>query len=99
MKYIKTTKKYKYKYINEITEYMDKYLKYHTDMYKTYIYDDKYNNKWTLRLPGRSIGYIEVDDNEIIMNISIYEDCMKYYNQTILDNLDKFNGMKLFIEK
>lgn len=47
MEYINTTKKYKYKYINEITEYMDKYLKYSADLYKTYVYEEKYNNKWT----------------------------------------------------
>ena len=97
MRYI-ISKKYRNKYYNEITEYMDGYLKDLTDRYKVYIYDDKFKNRWTLRVPGCSIGYIEVDENDIITNIKIYTRTLHHFHPSILNGLSKFYNMKLIME-
>lgn len=97
MKYI-ISKKYRNKYYNKITEYMDYYLKAFTDRYKVYIYDDKFKNRWTVRVPGCTIGYIEVDENDIISSIKIYTRNLHYFHPSVTHELHKFYDMKLIME-
>lgn len=87
-------------YYNEITDYLDKYLLKVDNCwrgYRNYIYEEPINNSWLIRVPGATRGNIIVDDNNIILEINLYEDSF-CYNREVLNNLDQFIGSKLVME-
>lgn len=86
------------RYFNEITTYLDKYLiTDNINIYKNYIYEEKIDNKWIIRIPGCSVGCIEVDDNNFIKNIILYDDSIEWYDIRVLNNLHKFYDIKLIM--
>lgn len=84
-------------YTSALTKIMDDNLiyPYNNVIFSTYIYETKIDNFWLLRFPGGTRGCIKVDENEIIQDISIYEDC-NIYTKGLEEKLkDKFLGMKI----
>lgn len=87
-------------YTNDLTREMDSFLKSNNKHFENYIYD-KFQNKWIIRYPGATRGYIEVDENDIIVDIVLYHDSMetdKIYLPEIRECFSKYIGMKLVIE-
>lgn len=82
--------------VNEITDYLDKYLLKCDDCddyYRNYIYDKPIGNKWLIRVPGATRGNIEVEDG-VIKNITLLEDSF-CYRKEVLDNLPQFFGKEI----
>lgn len=80
---------------------MDKYLKFENPMpsFCTYIYNGKIDKYWLIRFPGASRGRITVDENEVIVNIEIYNDENNIYKPETEDILkQKYLGYKMVIE-
>lgn len=66
--------------------------------YKHYIYDtrDLWDNCLAIRIPGRTIGSIEVDTNSVITNISFYTDLLDgIYPTNIYGELEAYVGVTL----
>lgn len=84
---------------NDLTKEMDTYLVYQNSEHpmKTYIYD-KFKDKWTLRFPGATRGYIKVDENEIITEIVLYDDTVGIYKPEVRECFDKYIGMQIEIK-
>lgn len=86
------------RYFNEITIYLDRYLKsVDLEYYRTYIYNDKYKNRWALRVPGCTVGHIEVDENDFIVDIKLYEDTLEWYDNDVLEKLPEFHNRRLVV--
>lgn len=84
------------RYFNEITEYLDRYLKsVDLDYYKTYVYNEKYKNKYPLRVSGCTVGHIEVDENNFIQDIKLYDDTLDWYEDGVLENIIQFYNKRL----
>ena len=86
-------------YKNEITEYLDKYLikaEYTIDIYSNYIYPSPHGNKWIIRIPGMSVGNIEIVDG-IVKSIKLNEDSF-CYEKEVLNNLNKFIGRRIDLQ-
>lgn len=85
--------------INYLTIIIDSYIKKPIKGFYTYIYDTPYNNDtWLIRYPGRTIGNIKVDENNIIKSIRIYHD-VDIYSDDVREQLDSFIGHKMIIKR
>lgn len=76
---------------------MDSYIKLKCTGCEIYIYD-KFLNRWSIRFLGATRGHIEVDENEIILKIKLYNDeCHtdKIYTTEVRSCFSKYIGMKL----
>lgn len=93
---------------NDFTRELDNYLipelkklKEEKDYGATYIYENPFGNKWLFRYPGATRGNLEVDDNMIIKNITLYNDGCNtdsIYEPNVKDCFQKYIGMKLEIQ-
>lgn len=84
--------------INKLTVSIDSYIKKPIGDFYTYIYHKPFNsNTWLIRYPGRTVGNIKVDENNIIKSIRIYED-VHIYSDDVKEQLDSFIGYKLIIK-
>lgn len=84
--------------INLLTVNIDSYLKKPLKDFYTYIYEKPFDeNTWLIRYPGRTVGNIKVDENNIITSITIYEGVV-IYSDDVRDQLDSFIGYKLIIK-
>lgn len=69
--------------------------------FKNYVYDtrDLWDKKTlAIRIPGRTVGSIEIDDKSVIKNISIDDVLIgenNWYIENVNDKLKKFIGMKV----
>lgn len=93
-------KKRRFDYVCELTEEMDKHLKFNNPgNFCTYIYNDKIDKYWLIRFPGATRGRITVDENEVIINIEIYNDENNIYRPKTENILkEKYIGMKIIFE-
>lgn len=84
-------------YRNEITDFLDKYLLddfcEFREIYSNYIYDEPFNNRWLIRVPGATRGNILVEDG-IVKSIEIYEDSF-CYKREVLDHINQFIGREI----
>lgn len=88
-----------YDMINRLTVSLDLCVKKPILGFYTYIYHEQYNKTtWLIRYPGRTIGNIKVDKNNIIQSIKIYEDVDIYHKELIKEYLPKFIGYKMTIK-
>lgn len=86
----------KSKLINKITREMDTYILYLCDGFYTYIYSHQVKeNIWTIRYPGATVGYIEVDKNNKILDIVLYKDIPSFYNKNVENVFCKYIGSDL----
>lgn len=89
-------------YLNKLTVELDKHIVFESGCsFNNYIYD-KIGDKWTIRYPGATRGYIRVDEEEIIQEIVLYDDKYrtdKIYKKNVRDCFDKFIGMKIVIKE
>lgn len=95
-----TKKEGRFSYLsNDLTKEMDKYLVYQNSKHpmNTYIYD-KFKDKWTLRFPGATRGYIKVDENEVITEIVLYDDTVGIYKPEVRECFNKYIGIKIVVE-
>ena len=84
--------------INKLTVSIDSYIKKPIGDFYTYIYHKPFNsNIWLIRYPGRTVGNIKVDENNIITSITIYEGVV-IYSDNVREQLDSFIGYKLIIK-
>lgn len=88
------SKKRSYGLVNEVTEYLDKYLigNLH-EYYYNYIYEEPSDNKWLIRVPGATRGNILIE-NGVIKHIELYDDSF-CYRKEVLFNLDQFIGKSI----
>ena len=93
-------KKKRFDYVCELTEDMDKYIKFENPtIFNTYIYNDKIDKYWLIRFPGATRGRITVDENEVITNIEIYRDENNIYKEETENILrEKYIGYKIVKE-
>lgn len=69
--------------------------------FKNYVYDtrDLWDKKTlAIRIPGRTVGSIEIDEKSVIKNISIDDVLIgedNWYVENVNDKLKKFIGMKV----
>lgn len=84
--------------INDLTKEIDNYLKYKDEKYpsETYIHD-KYKDMWPIRYPGATRGHIKVSENDIILEIKLYEDSDGIYKHEVRECFDKYIGMKFVL--
>jgi hypothetical protein len=83
---------------NDLTREMDINLKKPNQYMQTYVYEDRYQNKYAIRYPGATRGHIKVDENDIILEIKLYKDSMnthKIYKPEVEECFEKYIGMKL----
>lgn len=90
-----------YEYHCELTETLD-YIsgidKYEIKLYRHYILADSgmvQDKCLSIRVPGRTIGDIVIDDNNIIIEIGIGADVIKSYPDNINDIIKQFIGQKI----
>lgn len=95
-KIIKCYPKGIYKFVNEMTVKLDKLVleKSRIRIFYTYIYGKKINNCYVIRYPGASRGCIEVDDNDVITGIKIY-DTNGIYSELAKETLEEYIGYTL----
>lgn len=98
MKILLTKKEKSYKDLtNDLTREMDTFLTMSNEYFETYLYD-KCQNKWPIRYPGATRGHVEVNEDDVIIDIKLYDD--KYhtdgiYKPEVRDIFKKYIGMKL----
>lgn len=87
--------------VNDFTRELDKYTKGRIEsVFCNYIYPEKIKraeNKHSIafRYPGATRGYIQVDNNNIITKIVIYEESKDLYRDGVHEAIEKFIGYKL----
>lgn len=85
------------KYVNDVTRFFDKHIRKcrdydpYNEFFHHYVYPEKFNNSWTIRIPGMSVAGIHVD-GDIIKDIRINEDNTYLYEKEIYDGLKQFIG-------
>lgn len=87
-------------YYNNITKDIDKALGLKEDsdsLFKSYIMDFD-PGLYSIRVPGRTIGDLRVDDNMIITSVVIGDDTRYKFNCDINEQLKKYVGTKLELE-
>jgi len=93
--------------INELTREMDGYLlPNHTEHLKpsggTYLCSGNCKNNYAIRYLGATRGYIEVDDENIIQDIVLYDtaykNCVKCYFENVKDIIKKYTGAKFLMK-
>ena len=79
-----------------LTNECDGYLLGLSEHYMTYIepYDKEY---WNIRVPGRSEGYIKVDENLTIISWGLYLDQHSHFKNVDKSIFEKFIGERLEI--
>jgi hypothetical protein len=93
--------------INDMTREMDEHL---LDNYKeynnycggTYLWHTRSDkNHFAIRYPGATRGHIELDENDVIRDIKLYDTAHEHptrcYKLTVVPILLKYVGMKLVI--
>lgn len=95
------TRKDKLGCLNEITQYLDKYLILDHEWNKSYIYEKPIGNTWLIRVPGATVDNFTIKNNKV-ESIHLFEyDCfykLKYYDKSVLKNIDQFIGKKIIFE-
>lgn len=96
-----------YVYYCQLTQDIDKHvLGSNVGGFKTYVFyhEDlmKEDNKYPIRFRGGTRGFIEVGNNNTILDIVLYDDCFhgvgKCYDETVKEELRKYIGERLEIE-
>lgn len=86
-------------YFCELTEVLDSILgnPNRNDRFKVYLLDTRRwdPNKFTIRVPGCSLGYVALDKNNTIIESRIEDHGLKYFNSDPNELLQKFVGEKL----
>lgn len=90
---IPTTSKF---LINKLTNELTSYVRQPISGFMVYIYPKKQDGKWIIRYPGMSIGYLEVDDEEVITNIVLNNDT-NLFNDGVECCYSKYNGKRLVV--
>lgn len=89
-----------FKSYNAITFELDDQLLANDNMLLNYVYNERRNNRYLIRYPGATRGYIQVDDDNVIINIKIYHDEYKtdsIYKSTVENSMKKFIGCKFIM--
>ena len=85
-------------YCNNITKYMDSFIKLgENEFFRVYILDTG-NNIYGIRYPGFTAGYIKVDENFVITDIGLYNNTLSTKMFSMISNQmiqDKFLNTKL----
>lgn len=86
---------------NDLTREMDSYVTMNVSSFNTYIYDAKNDNgdfySYAIRYPGATRGHIELNEENIITNIKLYDSTKDIYRKEVEDILKKYIGMKLSV--
>ena len=89
----------KYEYECELTKMLDNSAGFEILRYGHYLMYDEWCKKekcFPLRVPGRTIGGVWVDENLIITKIQIIEpSCQSGYPENINDSIQKYVGYKI----
>lgn len=81
-----------------ITHELDKHLYGLTGLYFTYLSKNDVIENWrpfTIRIPGRSIGIIDLTDDGTITNIEIMEYAKDSFDTDMSSVLNQFIGQKM----
>lgn len=82
-----------------MTATLDAFLYGLSDIYYTYIPEedvvDKRERFLVIRRPGRTIGEIEVNENDIIIGVRIPEHGMSSFKEDMNEMMQKYVGEKL----
>lgn len=65
------------------------------DRFEVYVYKEKMDNSYYLRVPGMTIGCIYVDNDNIITGIRINKDCQNLFKEEYDSLLEKIIGLRL----
>jgi hypothetical protein len=90
-------------YTNVITDTVDKFLVYavrrdSVNRVRCYTHITHFkNNIFLIMFPGLTVGQIEVDSSNIILNIFIFNAAENFYKKYLIKELKKFIGIKLDI--
>lgn len=85
-------------YYNMLTDRLNYCLKSkkYPEMFNNYIYG-KIDDKWVFRYPGYSTGYIQVDEDDIIVDIVVHEDTDEIYRKNVRKAMESFLGMRFVL--
>ena len=87
----------------DLTTTLDKFLYGLNHLYFVYIPEEDINDKkeryLAIRRPGRTIGEIEVNENNIIVNARIAEEGVSSFTEDMNKALQQYVGQKIDKEK
>lgn len=83
----------------ELTEELDRICNFSGNFYRHYLKDfnEKPNNMFVIRIPGRTVGDICVDKNNVIISVKLAPDYI--YPADINKQMKKYIGQKLVLFK
>lgn len=91
----------KEKWSSGLTDELNKYLRGRNDVWYVYIHimceDDK-NGYLSLRVPGQTIGYIQLDSNKTIIDIVIGDWSMASFSCDLKQIFNKYIGRRVYYE-
>lgn len=86
-------------WVNDLTHFMDSFLIRKSKYFETYICKNKTSrNHWVIRYPGATRGHILVDDDNIILDIVLYDTCDMCYSKDIYEYVKIVIGDKLIFD-
>lgn len=82
---------------NKITLELDKMVKDSKSVtgFYNYIHDEAIDGKWIIRYPGASRGHIEINNENVITKIVIYDGVTNIYSKGADKAISKFVGTSL----
>lgn len=83
-----------YEYTCEITDSLTERLRNRNRLYKVYVYDYS-ENMLAIRVPGKTIGYVALNDEHVVTEIVIYEENLRMFYTDPNELCKRFIGEKI----
>ena len=93
MRELLTTKNHYGDMINDLTKELDKHLESKIGSFKSYIHEEIIDGFYLIRYPGATRGRIDIDENNIITEITLYESTFDCYLESAKSCTEKYVGM------